>query len=116
MSPMHFDWKMSVGILSGIGAKELVVSTLAVMYAGEEVDTDNASSDTHLAAALRQNMSPESALAYLVFILFYFPCFATIAAIRNESGGWKWAVFAATYTTVFAYIASWLTYVIASAI
>lgn len=115
MSPMHFDWKMSVGILSGIGAKELVVSTLAVMYAGEDVAAEDVSSDSHLSAALKQNMSPESALAYLVFILFYFPCFATIAAIKNESGGWKWAIFAACYTTVFAYCASWITYVLACA-
>lgn len=87
MSPMHFDWKMSVGILSGIGAKELVVSTLAVMYANEDVDTDSAASDTHLSQALRSNMTTASALAYLVFILFYFPCIATITAIKNESGG-----------------------------
>lgn len=110
LSPMDFDWKMSVGILSGIGAKELVVSTLAVMYAGEEVDADSASSDTHLSMALRANMTTASALAYLVFVLFYFPCFATIAAIKNESGGWKWALFAALYTTVFAYVASLVTY------
>ena len=116
MSPMHFDWKMSVGILSGIGAKELVVSTLAVMYAGEDVDTDNAQADTHLTAALRENMTQESALAYLVFILFYFPCFATIAAIKNESGGWKWAIFAAVYTTAFAYVAALVTYWVACAV
>ena len=111
---MHFDWKMSVGILSGVGAKELVVSTLAVMYAGEDVDTDTASTDTHLSQALRANMLPASALAYLVFILFYFPCIATITAIKNESGGWKWAIFTAVYTTAFAYVMSLLTYWIAS--
>lgn len=115
MSPMHFDWKMSVGILSGIGAKELVVSTLAVMYANEDVDTDSAASDTHLSQALRSNMTTASALAYLVFILFYFPCIATITAIKNESGGWKWALFTAGYTTLFAYVASLLTYWIAVA-
>ena len=114
MQPMHFDWKMSVGILSGVGAKELVVSTLAVMYAGEDVDADSASTDTHLSQVLRQNMTPASALAYLVFILFYFPCVATITAIKNESGGWKWATFTAVYTTMFAYVASLLTYLIAS--
>ena len=114
MQPMHFDWKMSVGILSGVGAKELVVSTLAVMYAGEDVDADSASTDTHLSQVLRQNMTPASALAYLVFILFYFPCVATITAIKNESGGWKWATFTAVYTTIFAYVASLLTYLIAS--
>lgn len=75
---------MSVGILSGVGAKELVVSTLAVMYAGEDVDADSASTDTHLSQVLRQNMTPASALAYLVFILFYFPCVATITAIKMK--------------------------------
>ncbi len=115
MSPMHFDWKMSVGILSGIGAKELVVSTLAVMYAGEDVDSDEASTDTRLSQALRTNMTTPSALAYMVFILFYFPCIATITAIKNESGGWKWALFTAAYTTAFAYISSLLTYWVASA-
>lgn len=113
--PMGFDWKMSVGILSGIGAKELVVSTLAVMVAGEEdINTDDASSDTQLSSALRATMSPEAALAYLVFILFYFPCIATITAIRNESGSWKWAIFAAVYTTVIAWFMAFLIYQISS--
>lgn len=113
-APMGFDWRMSVGIISGVGAKELVVSTLAVMVAGEDdIDTDEASSDSRLSAALRQTMSPEAALAYLVFVLFYFPCIATVTAIKNESGGWKWALFAAFYTTAFAWIASFLTYHIA---
>ncbi len=117
LSPMDFDWKMSVGILSGVGAKELVVSTLAVMYAGEEdVDTDNASTDTELSDALQKNISPQSALAYLVFILFYFPCLATITAIKNESGSWKWALFTAAYTTLFAYAASLITYMIANSL
>ena len=110
MAPLGFDWKMSVGILSGVGAKELVVSTLAVMYAGEEVDVDDAAADTHLAAALRANMSPSAALAYLVFILFYFPCIATIVAIKHESGGWKWALFTAVYTTLVAYVAALAVY------
>ncbi len=110
MAPLGFDWKMSVGILSGVGAKELVVSTLAVMYAGEEVDVDDAAADTHLAAALRAHMSPSAALAYLVFILFYFPCIATIVAIKHESGGWKWALFTAVYTTLVAYVAALAVY------
>ncbi len=114
LSPMGFDWRMSVGILSGVGAKELVVSTLAVMYAGEDADAGSASGDTRLSAALRQHMSAPSALAYLVFVLFYFPCIATITAIKNESGGWKWALFTAAYTTAFAYVASWLAFLAAS--
>lgn len=111
---MGYDWKMSVGILSGVGAKELVVSTLAVMYAGEEIDADDASSDSHLLSALQNNMTPAVALSYLIFVLFYFPCIATIIAIKNESGGWKWAIFTAVYTTLFAYLVAWVAYAIAA--
>jgi len=113
LSPMGFDWKMSVGIVSGVGAKELVVSTLAVMYAGDDVDADTAELDNRLSVSLRQHMTARSALAYLVFILFYFPCIATITAVKNESGHWRWALFTAAYTTVFAYLASLLTYYLA---
>lgn len=113
--PMHFDWKMSVGIMSGLGAKELVVSTLAVMYAGEDVEADDAATDSHLMTALRANMTPASSLAYLVFVLLYFPCLATIAAVKNESGGWRWAIFTACYTTGLAYIVSLLVYWLARA-
>ena len=111
-APMNFDWKMSVGILSGMGAKELVVSTLAVMYAGEELDEDSDGSEGYLRDALISNMSSASAFAYLVFVLLYFPCFATLVAIKNESGSWKWAVFTALYTTALAYFVSLIAYLI----
>ena len=114
-APMNFDWRMSVGIISGVGAKELVVSTLAVMYSGEEAAEDVAES-TGLAEALRQQMTPATALAFLVFVLLYFPCIATIVAIRNESGGWKWAIFVAVYTTVVAYVMAWATYALGAAL
>lgn len=110
VAPLGFDWKMSVGILSGIGAKELMVSTLAVMYAGEEIDTDAPAEGSRLAQSLTQSISSASALAYLVFALLYFPCIATIAAIRSESGGWKWAIFTAAYTTAVAYLFSFVAY------
>ena len=61
-------------------------------------------------------MTPLSAAAYLVFVLLYFPCLATIAAIRNETGTWKWAIFTAVYTTVLAYIMSMLVYQIGALI
>ena len=111
-APMDFDWKMSVGILSGVGAKELVVSTLAVMYAGEDFNEDQEGSEGYLREALVSNISHASAFAYLIFVLLYFPCFATIVAIKNESGGWKWAIFAAVYTSVLAYIVSLIAYLI----
>lgn len=107
MTPLGFDWKMSVGILTGIGAKELIVSTLGVMYAG---DTDVEVEETRLQHALQQALTPQAAMAYMVFILLYFPCIATIVAIKNESGKWRWALFAIAYTTFLAYLCSLLVY------
>jgi ferrous iron transport protein B len=108
-APMDFDWKMSVGILSGVGAKELVVSTLGVLYATDNAEVEDEDT-THLQAALRANTTPQSALAYMVFLLLYLPCIATIAAIRTESGSWKWALLSAGYSTFIAYALAALTY------
>lgn len=124
LEPLGFDWKMGVGILAGVGAKELVVSTLGVMYAGEEplvsdeVPSDDTSEgvseDTRLQRALVKSVTPAGALAYMVFILLYFPCIATFVAIKQESGGWKWAIFTAVYTVCLAWIAAFITFNIAS--
>lgn len=124
LEPLGFDWKMGVGILAGVGAKELVVSTLGVMYAGEEplvsdeVPSDDTSEgvseDTRLQRALIKSVTPAGALAYMVFILLYFPCIATFVAIKQESGGWKWAIFTAVYTICLAWIAAFITFNIAS--
>ena len=97
MAPLGFDWKMDIGILSGVGAKELVVSTLSVLYTNEE---DN----EHVNLAERIPIRPLTAYGYMLFILVYFPCIATLVAIKNESGSWKWAVFSACYTTVLAWL------------
>lgn len=110
LEPLGFDWRMSVGILSGIGAKELVVSTLGVMYAGKDFESDVQENENHLQSALRQSLSPAAALAYLVFVLLYFPCIATIVAIRHESNSWKWAIFTAIYTTLLAYVCAFIVY------
>ena len=98
-------------LVAGVGAKELVVSTLGVMYTDEG---DVASGDTRLQRALVNSVSPAAALAYMVFILLYFPCIATFVAIRNESGKWKWALITAVYTIVLAWIAAFITFHIAS--
>ena len=103
IQPLGFDWKMGVGLVSGIGAKELVVSTLGVLYANES-DEDN----VNLADKLP--ITPLVAYGYMLFVLIYFPCIATFAAIKQESGGWKWAVFTATYTTALAWILSFCVY------
>lgn len=103
IEPLGFDWKLGIGILSGVGAKELVVSSLGVLYA------DDAEAD-ETTLAQRLPITPLVAYGYMVFILLYFPCVATLAAIRQEAGGWKWATFAAAYTTVLAWIMSFAVY------
>ncbi|MEG1579982.1 MAG: ferrous iron transport protein B [Bacteroidaceae bacterium] len=112
LAPMGFDWKMSIGIVSGIGAKELAVSTLGVMYNNVET-TSNTTNESQLQRALQQSTTPAAALAYMVFALIYFPCIATIVAIRNESRRWKWAFFTILYTSVLAWICSFVVFRIA---
>lgn len=120
LKPLGFDWKMGVGIVAGVGAKELVVSTLGVMYADDEpvadggASAETASEDTRLQRALVKSVTPAGALAYMVFILLYFPCIATFVAIKQESGGWKWAIFTAIYTIFLAWTAAFITFNIAS--
>ncbi|WP_288352493.1 ferrous iron transport protein B [uncultured Bacteroides sp.] len=107
IEPLGFDWKMGIGILSGVGAKELVVSTLGVLYTNDDdIDSVNLSE--------RIPITPLVAYCYMLFVLIYFPCIATLTAIRQESGSWKWAVFAAAYTTVLAWIVAFAVHQIGS--
>lgn len=101
IEPLGFDWKLGIGLLSGVGAKELVVSTLGVLYTNES-DIENVN------LSERIPITPVVALGYMLFVLIYFPCVATLAAIKQESGSWKWALFAAFYTTVLAWIVAFL--------
>ena len=120
MKPLGFDWRMNAGIIAGTGAKELVVSTMGVLYNQtngnmETNKTENNSDETtRLQKAVRKTMTPRSALSYIVFILLYFPCLATIAAIKNETGSWKWGLFTAVYTTLLAYVCSFIVYQVSS--
>lgn len=119
LEPLGFDWKMGVGIISGVGAKELVVSTMGVMYAPDQpMDGDDVpyetGSETRLQKALANSVTPAGALAYMVFILLYFPCVATFIAIKNETGGWKFAIITAVYTIFLAWGAAFLTFNIAN--
>ncbi len=130
LEPLGFDWRMGVGILSGIGAKELVVSSLGVMYSADEEEYESMSAaaagdaasespapvpdgDTMLQRALQRHMTPASALAFMVFVLLYFPCIATFVAIKQEAGGWKWAIGSAVYTVVLAWVMAFAVYRIA---
>ena len=109
IAPLGFDWKMGIGLVSGVGAKELIVSTLGVLYANEEV-VDTAESEAQIAAALKKVKTPAAALAYMLFVLIYFPCLATLIAIKKETKNWGWAIFAAVYTTALAWVIAFVAY------
>ena len=112
LNPLGFDWKMSVSLLTGMAAKEVVVSTLSVLYTGEEEDSQA------LSERLKQDLDAEGnpvftpliALSLMLFVLIYFPCIATISAIVNESGSWKWGIFVVIYTCMLAWVVSFVVY------
>lgn len=118
MRPLGFDWKMSVSLLSGVAAKEIVVSTMGVLYQAEDDGNNNLISrlQNERDENGNQRFSPLVAYGFLIFILLYFPCIASIAAISKESGHWKWAVFTMFYTTFLAWFVSLLIYQIGSLI
>jgi ferrous iron transport protein B len=118
MRPLGFDWRMSVSLISGIAAKEVIISTMGILY---QVETGN-DNNQKLVQRLRDNtyqtgpnigkrvFSPPTAFAFLTFILIYFPCVAVIAAISKESDSWKIAMGTAIYTTVLAWILAFFVY------
>ena len=123
LDPLGFTWKMDVSLLTGIAAKELVVSSLGVMYAQpaesaeEELETELEAlqnvvepDETALQTALTRAISWPAALAFMVFVLLYFPCIATFVAIKNETGRWSWAVGCIAWTMAVAWICAFLTY------
>jgi ferrous iron transport protein B len=123
MRPLGFDWKMSVAILTGVAAKEITVGTLGVLYqAGEGTDETSASliqklqQQTHVSGPYKGEkvFTPLVAFSFMIFILIYFPCVAVVAAIRKESGSWKYAAFIVVYTTGLAYLASLLVFQLGS--
>ena len=107
MSPMGFDWKISVAVLSSIPAKEIVVSTLGVLYASEEDDLGEAIQKS-------DDLTTSSALALMVFMLLFFPCIATIGAVASETRKIKWALFSVFYNTAVAWVLAYVTYLIAN--
>ena len=116
-----FNWKLDVSLIASVGAKEIVASTIGVIYSGDDSfgDDDSFSDDTAKYSRLRNQMladgiTPLAAFSYLLFVLLYFPCIATVIAIRNETGSWSWAAFSAFYTTAIAWIVSMLVYQIGS--
>jgi ferrous iron transport protein B len=123
MRPLGFDWKMSIALIAGLPAKEIVVSTMGVLYQSQNDDTtinlQNILQDEKHASGKRigqKVFTSPAALAFLFFILIYFPCIGVVAAIKNESGSWKWAAFSVIYTTSLAWVVAFIVYNIANLI
>jgi len=133
-TPQGFDWKLDVGLVSGVGAKEIVASTMGVLYSNNDSFSDDQdyNDEDGKYEVLKKQMTSDlkktygysdaeaaakatlTAYSFLLFVLLYFPCIATIAAIKGETGSWKWAGFAAGYTTLLAWVVSALVFQIGS--
>lgn len=115
MRPMEFGWQTCVSLIAGSAAKEVVVSTLGVLYVGDD-DADALTKRLSTPSKLtgQPPFTPASALAFLVFVLLYFPCIATLAAIRHETGSWKYMLFTVFYNTALAWVFAWITFRIAT--
>ncbi|OBQ46448.1 ferrous iron transport protein B [Halodesulfovibrio spirochaetisodalis] len=102
MSPAGFDWRTNIALVGGFAAKEVIVSTLGTAYSLGEVDPEDASP---LAERIAQdpNWTPATAIAFLLFVLLYAPCFVTVVAIKQEANSWKWAIFSVVFNTALAY-------------
>ncbi|MDR1738539.1 MAG: ferrous iron transport protein B [Candidatus Symbiothrix sp.] len=106
LRPLGFDWKMGVGILTGMGAKEIVVSTMGVLY-HSDVESDEGMMTLAHKLQTQSGITPLTAYGFMLFILIYFPCIAVLAAIKKE-GGWRWALFSMIYTTALAWIVAFV--------
>ena len=118
VAPLGFNWQMGVSVLTGAAAKEIVVSTMGVLYTGEaDADEESAPLKEKLQTATKDDgthvFNPVVAYSFMLFILLYFPCIAALAAIRREAGT-KWMVFEIIYTTAVAWIVSFIFYQVAS--
>ncbi len=121
MAPLGFDWKMSVAVLSGIAAKEVVVSTIGVLYQDGDPSAsvqDRMMQSKHTKGRLKGTpvFSLRAGLAFMLFVLIYVPCIAVLSAIRRESGKWKWSAFMVVYMTILAWIVGWAGYLLSGLI
>ncbi|MFZ4740235.1 MAG: ferrous iron transport protein B [Bacteroidales bacterium] len=123
MRPLGFDWKMSVSLLAGTAAKEIVVSTMGVIYQADDNADEHSSAlidklknETYKSGSKKDEyvFTPLAGFSFLMFVLIYFPCVAVFAAVKKEAGGIKWALFLAVYTTLLAWVVSFLVFQIGS--
>jgi ferrous iron transport protein B len=120
MRPLGIPWEGSVALVAGVGAKEITVSTLGVLYSGGESEADMESLPERLhqtdLRTGKPDWTPLAALSFMIFALLYFPCFAALAAIRKEAGGVKWAVLSVVYNTLLAWVVAFIIYTIGNLI
>jgi len=117
LDPLGFDWRMDVGLLAGVGAKEMVVGTMGVLYGIEDTgDEEEMAGNTQLQCALASTTSRPAGLAFMIFVLLYFPCIATFVAIKSETRSWRWAIGVAVYTILIAWILAFAAYRLALAL
>jgi ferrous iron transport protein B len=125
IKPLGYEWKIGVSILTGLAAKEIVVSTMGVLYQSERSILNSSQADEETTTNLQQKLqeqtyvsgsragqkvfTPRIAYSFMLFVLIYFPCAAALSAIRREAG-WKWAIFTAIYTTGLAWLAAFAIY------
>ncbi|MEG1670684.1 MAG: ferrous iron transport protein B [Mucinivorans sp.] len=114
MAPLGFQWRANVSLISGVAAKELIVSTLGVLYSEADARESGLTLPQKLASINPQTSRPDftslSALSFMVFVLIYFPCIASLTAIARESGSWRWAAASMLYSTILAWVLAFIVY------
>lgn len=112
-APLNFDWRMSVALLSGLAAKEVVISTMGVLYSlGGEVNEES----ENLMQVIKGAIPLQTAIAFILFVMIYNPCLAATVVFGKEAGGFKYIVFLFVMTTIYAYVVAWIGSMLASAI
>lgn len=110
LQPIGLNWKDGVAIVAGVGAKELIVSTLGVMYGDRADALPDEQSPAGLQGALSATHTTSGALAFMVFVLLYFPCIGTFVALKNATGSWKWAIGSCVHNIIIAWVAAFVIY------
>jgi ferrous iron transport protein B len=105
IKPLGFDWKVGVGLVTSLAAREVIIATLGTLHG-----VDAESNEIDLQAALRRDLSTAGAVALLVFFAFAMQCMSTIAVVRRETNSWRWPLAQFTYMTVVAYVSALVAY------
>lgn len=110
--PCGFDWRMDIALFAGVAAKEVIISTMGIVYGIGETDVEKENGSLSLKEKLEHDpkYNPRKILAFMIFVLVYIPCMATLAVVKKELGNWKYPIFMATYTLVLAWILATLVY------